>query len=146
MKKAARSVVSFTRTERTGILVLSVLLIVLIGVRLTMHYCLQPPAENALEQKLRNEWAAIDKHPAPAKTKGNKNETSLPDSININAVDIETLKKFPGIADKTAQKIIDRRNQNGPFKTFEELRSAASITDKRFDELKKHIYFGPPEK
>lgn len=146
MKKAARSVVSFTRTERTGILVLSALITVLLGVRLTMHYWLQPPADNALEQKLRNEWAAIDKHPAPAKTKGKKDETSLPDSININAVDIAILTKFNGIETTNANKIIQRRDENGPFKNEKELRSSISINDSDFKKLVKHIYFGPLEK
>ena len=41
--------------------------------------------------------------------------------ININSADKETLTKVKGISKKKAQAIVNYRNQNGPFKTLEDL-------------------------
>ncbi|WP_422444621.1 helix-hairpin-helix domain-containing protein [Thermoanaerobacterium sp. DL9XJH110] len=59
--------------------------------------------------------------------------------ININTADLVELDTLPGIGPTTAQKIIDYRNQNGPFKSIEEIKNVSGIGDKKFEEIKDKI-------
>jgi len=59
--------------------------------------------------------------------------------IDINSADIAQLDSLPGIGPATAQKIIDYREQNGPFKTIEELKNVSGIGDKKFEDIKDKI-------
>ncbi|MBQ2893441.1 MAG: ComEA family DNA-binding protein [Oscillospiraceae bacterium] len=43
------------------------------------------------------------------------------EKININTADADQLQKIPGIGEVLAQRIIDFRNENGPFQTVSEL-------------------------
>ena len=61
-------------------------------------------------------------------------------SININTADIELFIKLPGIGIKTAEKIIELRNQRGGFKTIEELLDVKGIGKVKFGNIKKYIY------
>jgi len=59
--------------------------------------------------------------------------------IDINSADITQLDSLPGIGPATAQKIIDYREQNGPFKTIEEIKNVSGIGDKKFEDIKDKI-------
>lgn len=59
--------------------------------------------------------------------------------VNINTGGIEELKSLPGVGESLAQKIIDYRNENGKFKTVEDLRSVSGIGDKKFESMKDYI-------
>lgn len=61
------------------------------------------------------------------------------DKININKASLEELDTLPGIGAVTAQKIIDHRTQNGPFKTIEDIKNVSGIGDKKFEQLKDKI-------
>jgi competence protein ComEA len=64
---------------------------------------------------------------------------SSDDKININTADLAELDTLPGIGPTTAQKIIDYRTQNGPFKAIEEIKNVSGIGDKKFEEIKDKI-------
>ena len=59
--------------------------------------------------------------------------------ININLASLDTLKSLTGIGDVKAQAIIDYRNQNGNFKTIDEILNVKGIGEKTFDKIKDAI-------
>ena len=54
-----------------------------------------------------------------------KNENTAKDSskININTATLEELDKLPGVGEATANKIISHREENGQFKTIEDIKN-----------------------
>jgi competence protein ComEA len=61
------------------------------------------------------------------------------EKININSAPADVLDKLPRIGPKVAQRIIDFRKQNGPFKKVEELMKVKGIGEKTFAKLKDLI-------
>ncbi|MCR4431437.1 MAG: helix-hairpin-helix domain-containing protein [Tepidanaerobacteraceae bacterium] len=59
--------------------------------------------------------------------------------ININTAGLSELDALPGIGPATAQKIIDYRTQNGPFKSIDDIKNVSGIGDKKFEQLKDKI-------
>ncbi len=59
--------------------------------------------------------------------------------ININKANIMELKALPGIGDVLAGRIIEYRNEEGGFKSIEELKNVSGIGDKRFSDIKNKI-------
>ena len=61
------------------------------------------------------------------------------DKININSATLDDLQKLPRIGPKVAQRILDFRKQNGPFKRVEDLMKVKGIGEKTFTQLKEQI-------
>jgi comEA protein len=61
------------------------------------------------------------------------------DKVNINSASSDDLQKLPQIGPKIAQRIIDFRKQNGPFKKAEELMKVSGIGEKIYAKLKDLI-------
>ncbi|WP_196001175.1 helix-hairpin-helix domain-containing protein [Clostridium sp. 1001271B_151109_B4] len=59
--------------------------------------------------------------------------------ININTADLSKLKDIPGIGDVKANSIIMYREENGGFKTIEELKNVDGIGEKTFEKIKDNI-------
>ena len=59
--------------------------------------------------------------------------------ININTADSTGLQELTGVGPSTAEKIINYRNENGKFKTIEDLKNVSGIGDKTFEKLKDKI-------
>ncbi len=58
--------------------------------------------------------------------------------ININSADASDLQKIPGVGEKTAEKIIDYRNNNS-FSSIEDIKNVPGIGDKKFESMKDYI-------
>lgn len=59
--------------------------------------------------------------------------------VNINTATFDELKKLTGIGDSTAQKIIDYRNENGAFKSKEDIKNVSGIGESKYNSIKNNI-------
>ena len=59
--------------------------------------------------------------------------------ININTAPATDLESLPGIGAKTAERIVEYRQKNGPFKKIEELMNVRGVGEKNFLKLKSQI-------
>jgi len=59
--------------------------------------------------------------------------------VNINKATIQELDTLPGIGEATANKIINYRDENGDFKSIDEIKNVNGIGDKKYEELKSLI-------
>ncbi|MGB4592761.1 MAG: helix-hairpin-helix domain-containing protein [Coriobacteriia bacterium] len=62
--------------------------------------------------------------------------------VDINRATAAELDALPGVGPATAQKIVDDRAANGPFKTIEDLMRVSGIGEKKFDALKDLVTVG----
>jgi comEA protein len=63
-------------------------------------------------------------------------------TININAASVAELRTLPGIGAKTAERIVEYRQKNGPFKKVEELMNVRGVGEKNFLKLKPQLTVG----
>ena len=59
--------------------------------------------------------------------------------VNINTASKEELDTLPGVGESTANKIISYRNENGKFKSIEEIKEVSGIGDSKFEQIKDLI-------
>lgn len=69
----------------------------------------------------------------------NQGEISKTSLININKATLEELDKLPGVGEATANKIVNHRNENGEFKSIDEIKNVNGIGDKKFEDIKNLI-------
>jgi competence protein ComEA len=82
-------------------------------------------------------------HPgtAGAQTPASRGATAapVPAVVNINTASAKDLEVLPGIGQKTAARIVEFRQKNGPFKKVEELMNVGGIGEKSFLRLKPQL-------
>ncbi|PDW02013.1 ComEA family DNA-binding protein [Candidatus Viridilinea mediisalina] len=66
-----------------------------------------------------------------------------PQLININRASQAELQSLPGIGAVLAERIVTRRETQGPFGSIEELRSVSGIGDKLYAQLEPLVSAGP---
>ena len=62
--------------------------------------------------------------------------------ININTAAVDELVTLPGIGKAYAQRIVDYREKNGPFKKVEELINVRGIGEKTFEKIRDRLTVG----
>ena len=93
-------------------------------------------SENADISNLNLETILHDKDVLTIPTKSSDVSVNL---ISINTSDLNGLLQIPKIGEKTAQAIIDYRNQHGLFQTLEDLMKVKGIGQAKFDFIKDKI-------
>ncbi|MBC7247844.1 MAG: helix-hairpin-helix domain-containing protein [Actinobacteria bacterium] len=56
--------------------------------------------------------------------------------VNINTADADELEKLPGIGPTLAERIVSYRENNGGFRSVEDLKKVSGIGEKKFAELR----------
>jgi competence protein ComEA len=59
--------------------------------------------------------------------------------VNINTASASALEALPGVGAKTAARIVEYRQKNGPFKKIEELMNVRGVGEKNFLKLKPQL-------
>lgn len=87
--------------------------------------------------------------PAPEETEGMANSNSgnffdaggnASGKVNINTASAEEMAdKLNGIGIQLAKRIVDYREQNGRFKSIDEIKNVSGIGEKRFEQIKDQI-------
>ena len=65
--------------------------------------------------------------------------TSSARRVNINRADAVTLASLSGIGEKTAEKIVAYREENGPFATTEDIMNVSGIGQSKYNAIKDEI-------
>ncbi len=158
MKPGIKAYFTFNRTERWGVMALVILLLVLVGVKATMHLWLKPEKNEAKEQAMRTAWQvfktkqvaeadAAKQSPQNAATK----DTTVPKShvaakpvlfaFDPNTVDSATLRRF-GLREKTTSIFLHWRAKGKVFRRKEELRKVYTLTEEEYLRLEPYIVIG----
>jgi len=66
-------------------------------------------------------------------------EEQSPQKIDINRAEPWLLQALPGIGEVLAQRIVDYRSENGPFRRSEDLLKVSGIGPGTFENIKGHI-------
>lgn len=66
-------------------------------------------------------------------------EERTPQKIDINRAEPWLLEALPGIGEVLAQRIVDYRNENGPFKRIEELLKVSGIGSAKLEKMRDFI-------
>jgi len=66
-------------------------------------------------------------------------EEQSPQKIDINRAQPWLLEALPGIGEVLAQRIVDYRSQNGPFRRIEDLLNVSGIGPATFEQIKDFI-------
>ncbi len=74
-------------------------------------------------------------------TENNESGDSVEKSklVNINLATIQELDTLPGVGEATANKIVNYREENGRFKSIDEIKNVNGIGEKKYEELKTMI-------
>jgi competence protein ComEA len=69
--------------------------------------------------------------------------TATTELVNINTASLAELDTLPGVGPTTAQRIIDYREQNGPFINTEDIINVQGIGTGTYERMKDQITVGP---
>ena len=72
-------------------------------------------------------------------SEGTPSSSTGVDLVDINSASLDELDKLPGIGPTTAQKIIDYRNENGPFARIEDIVNVSGIGSVTYENIKELI-------
>ena len=121
----------FTTQERTVVIILASLSMLGMAVKVTKEHYNTGTDQITLigsNADVVNFYAGLD-----------EDDIESAGKVDINTAGIDELKSLPGIGEKTAEKIINKRNELGEFNTLEYLMLVPEISSKTFEKLLSYI-------
>ncbi len=64
--------------------------------------------------------------------------------VDLNQANAEQLQTLPGIGAELARRILEEREQNGPFLYVEDLLSVKGVGPKMLEKLRRHVSLSQP--
>jgi competence protein ComEA len=64
------------------------------------------------------------------------------DKVNINTAGVDELVALPGIGKAYAERIVEYRQKNGPFKRIEDILNVRGIGEKTFERIRDRLTLG----
>ena len=107
----------------------------------TVFPCFEPPPGFSEEHWLQRAQDSTEAKPHPSNHSRSKKMPPA-NPIDLNVANLEALQSLPGVGTSTAKAILNQRNQNGKFKTVEDLLEVKGIGPKKFEALRKFIRVG----
>ena len=101
----------------------------------------EPEAINLARPLVDGEQVVVlKKGEAPAGASAGGGSAQQPGGkVNINSATASDFENLPGIGPVLAQKIVDYRDQHGPFRSIQDLMKVSGIGQKKFDSLSAYI-------
>ncbi|MDH3252756.1 MAG: helix-hairpin-helix domain-containing protein [Ignavibacteria bacterium] len=142
-----QQVFGFTRNEVKVVLFLSTTLLAGLWIRWSEVLSPRPDAgqfdySETDREFLRRASAGPDSGFAvpPEKPTVRENPQTLePGEINLNTGSKSDLMRLPGIGEEYAERIVLYRQDNGPFRSIEELKNVKGIGKKRLDQIRRFL-------
>ncbi len=101
------------------------------------HYPQAPPESgtNAGEDALAKQSNAGSK---AAEVSADTTESER-DTINVNTADATRLQELPGVGAAIAERIVEYREENGPFEEISDLRNVRGIGEARLENIRPYV-------
>ncbi len=78
-------------------------------------------------------------HTASRRRRSSHRRRSFTGVVDVNAADAQTLGAVPGIGATIAQRIVDVREQEGPYDSLDELLDVAGMTDAKLERARQYL-------
>lgn len=98
-----------------------------------------PKKGENIYEKIENENSYITRDDKDLKNSVNVDKNKTTNKININTATQKELETLPGIGKSTALNIINYRNENGKFKSVEDIKKVSGIGDSKYSKIKDLI-------
>lgn len=68
--------------------------------------------------------------------------TIAEEAIDLNRATVKELTRLPGVGESIAKRIVEFRDEHGPFKRVEDLLKVKGIGEKSFEKIRPHVRVG----
>ncbi|HAG09856.1 MAG TPA: competence protein ComEA [Desulfotomaculum sp.] len=92
-----------------------------------------------LQQTVQTGNSALFSAPAGSSQSTEMNSSTQGGLININTANQTEIETLPGIGPALAGRIIQYREENGPYRVPEDIKNVSGIGDKRYEDIKDKI-------
>ena len=92
-----------------------------------------------LKQAVPTGNSALFSAPPGSSQSTEKNSSTQGGLININTADQSEIESLPGIGPALAGRIIQYREENGPYRVPEDIKNVSGIGEKRYEDIKDKI-------
>lgn len=134
--KRLQEYLAFTKNEQRVFLFLALVFLAGVAIKIYNTYVI-PPAEQQFDYTLTD--SVFHEHSKALLHDSAAGVASLHRRINLNTATKTELMTLPGIGETTAERILLHREENGVFKSVNELKNVKGIGAKKFEKLKTHI-------